>query len=352
MAHSGAVSGRRLAIGIALAILLALLFSVTFQVPETTRLTVTFAPRVPSDVRPGELRVTSLPRDPLNVVPSGGVIGRLSWQPLFRYQLRRLEPAATLPNGVVTEVTDPWISAGGQRATEVALSINGPGDRTSSIDFAITIRAAGAPRRAGVPACRDGVQPVRPRRSSPRAAGQPVALTVAAEICRGGASTLAVDTSPLPFLVPDASWTEAFERVGPLAYSNPSEPAVLNRSKMPRAGLDLPYTIEDELDGTPPLPSQQSDQIQVTARVVSADTMIAAPLECRRWTTRLQRRCWRELARQPAADCARIWPLRHDPKTRVLHLDFTGGEAAGCKLLVGVVAPTGDDMHAMSFDLR
>ena len=85
MARSSAASGWRLATGIVLAILVAFLFSVTFQVPETTRLTVTFAPRVPGDVRPSELRVTSMPRFPLNVVPSGGIIWRLSWRPLFHY---------------------------------------------------------------------------------------------------------------------------------------------------------------------------------------------------------------------------------------------------------------------------
>src|SRR4051794_10941502 len=164
-ARSGAVTGRRLAAGIALAILLAFLFSVTFQVPETTRLTVTFAPRVPGDLRPGELRVTSWPRYPLKVVPSGGIIWRLSWRPLFHYQLRRLAPVATLPDGVEGAVTDPWLSGGVQRASEIALGINGPGERPSMIDFAIDVRPAGGERREGVPACRDGVQQLRPRRS-------------------------------------------------------------------------------------------------------------------------------------------------------------------------------------------
>jgi len=348
MARSGAASGWRRAAGIALVILLAILFSVTFQVPETTRLTVTFAPRIPSDVRPNELRVTSLPRYSLNVVPSGGIIWQLSWRPLFHYQLRRLHPVAARPDGVEVAVTDPWLSAGVQRATEVALGINGPGDRTSVIDFAIDLRTAGGPRREGVAACRDGVQQVRPRRSSPPTAGRPVNLTVAATLCRGGVSTLAVDTSPLTFLVPDRSWNEAFERVGPLAYSDPSHPARLRPSNMPLAGLDLPYTLEDELDGTP---SPDPDQIQVSARVMRPEAMIAAPAECRRWTTRLTKRCWRALTSLPADDCARSWPLRHDPAARVLHLGVNGRPADVCRLLLGVVGPGGDDMHAMAFEL-
>ena len=348
MARNGAASGWRLPSGIALALLLAFLFSVTFQVPETTRFTVTFAPRVPSDVRPSELRVTSLPRYPLNVVPSGGIIWQLSWRPLFHYQLRRLAPVVTRPDGIEVAVTDPWLSAGAQQATEIALGINGPGERTSVIDFALDIDSPDAPRQEGVPACRDGVQQVRRRRSSPRTAGQPVNLAVAATLCRGGARTLAVDTSPLTFLVPDRSWTEAFDRVGPLAYSDPSDPARLRPSKMPLAGLDLPYTVEDELDGTP---SPDPDQIQVSARVISPEAMSAAPSECRRWTTRLPKRCWRALTSQPADDCARSWPLRHDPKARVLHLDLIGRPATGCQLLLGVVAPAGDELHAMSFDL-
>src|SRR3954468_21221928 len=127
MDRSGARNGWRLPAGIAPAVLLAVLFLVTFQVPETTRLTVSFAPRVPGDVRPSELRVTSLPRYPLNVVPSGGIIWRLSWRPLFHYQLRRLAPVVTRPDGIEVAVTDPWLSAGAQQATEIALGINGPG---------------------------------------------------------------------------------------------------------------------------------------------------------------------------------------------------------------------------------
>ena len=173
-------------------------------------------------------------------------------------------------------------------------------------------------------------------------------LSAAAVICRDRASAIALDSAPLTFLVPDPSWNHAFERAGSLAYSNPSAPAVLDASKMTLAGLDLPYTIEDELDGTP---DPHPDRLQVSAKVVDAETIVDAPLECRRWTTRLSRRCWRELSALPAGACARTWPVRIDARARVLHVAFTGARGAACKLLLGVVAPAGDDLHAMLFDL-
>jgi len=146
--------GRRVAIGIGLLLLLAFAFSVSFQVPATTRVTVTLAPRLPRDLRPYELRVTSAPREPLHIVPSGGVIGRFYWRPLFSYQLRTLEPVATLSNGTVFEVTDPWLSAGAQRASQIALGVLGPGDRTSAINLRIHLGSAGA--RSPHVAQRDG----------------------------------------------------------------------------------------------------------------------------------------------------------------------------------------------------
>jgi hypothetical protein len=173
-------------------------------------------------------------------------------------------------------------------------------------------------------------------------------LSGAATICRGRANALALDTAPLTFLVPDPSWNDALDRDGPLAYSDPSAPGRLRGSKMTPAGLDLAYTIEDELDGTPP---PHPDHVQVGAKVVDADSIVDAPMDCRRWTTRLSRRCWRALLALPAGACARTWPVHINAQARMLHVDFTSARSASCKLLLGVVAATSDDVHAMLFDL-
>jgi hypothetical protein len=224
----------------------------------------------------------------------------------------------------------------------------GPGDRTSAINLRIHLGSAGAQSPHGAPGCREDTLTIRPRRSSPRAPGQPVLLSADATICRGRASAIAIDTAPLTFPVPDPSWSDAFASARLLAYSNPSAPAALRASKMTAAGVDLPYSIEDELDGTPAL---HPDQLHVSAKVIDADAIVDAPMDCRRWTTRLSKECWRALTALPDGTCASTWPVRVDPRTRVLHLDFAGTRGADCKLLLGVVAPAGDDMRAMLFDL-
>jgi len=369
-------TSRRIGLGALLGVAVSC-FAVSFQVPATTRVVVTVAPRVPRQIAP-ELGVTGHPRHSIDVIPAVGpgttLAPHLSWKPLV--EPTRLEVAAPvlLPDGAALTIKDPWLSLGAQQATEVSLGIRGPGSQppgsTIALDLHLTDRGAAG---AQPDPCQSGEQRLRPRREWPGDDGAPVVARARVETCRGRDSALRVDTSPLAFLVPRADWSQVFVRpregLGTIPYSNRRAAFALDGATMPFAGLELSYRVEDELDGAPyPRPAA----LAVTAKVIEAAHLTHVAMPCRDWAGRLGKRCWRELAALPRGPCAAAWPAEVDGKARVLHVTFTGAPAGDCKLLVGVVAQegnnvgnnvgtnvgnnasnnVGEDMHAMLFDLR
>jgi hypothetical protein len=338
------LSRKQAAASLLAVVALAFILSSSVQVPARTQLRIVFAPQIPDNLASTDLSVLSRPRYPLYIIPSGGVMSPLSWDPLISYSMSRLRPTAVLGDGVVFDIVDPHLSAGAKRVQELRASLFAINDFTFELDGVY-----GEQPGEDVDCSPQGRRRVRPHREWNRAPDEPLRISANVSICRDHENTVVVDDSPLVFLSPEPSWAAYFTMATELPYSNFVSRARLGGAELPFAGADLKYSLEDELTG---VSYPHPEALEVTAKVVEGDDLTDVSPTCRKWAGKLTKACWREfaaLANGPS--CSKIWPVALDRQNRVVHVDFIGTPGHGCSLLLGVVAPEGDSMHAMLVDL-
>jgi hypothetical protein len=304
------------------------------QVPTKTRIAVTFAPRTPSSLGSSQLSVGFYPRVPLDIIPSTGIIDSTGGRQLIYGRRRTTIPSSLGNGGLLVEARNPLISLGAQHLTDLHLSLPASELMPLRISFETTDWA-------------DSV--VRPYRDSCDGSGRQECLTARASMRTEtfGSTRVVVDTSPLPFLVPVA-WPDAVAG-GDVLYSSFARPVpYVAGDKVPAAGLNLPFGIEDELAGA----YSQAPVVNVVAVVIDAGREHEIPLSCSIWHGRLSRACWHQIAAFASASCARAWPIRVDTTRNELHVSYTGAKVSGCALIMEVDSPGIDFVHAILLSLR
>jgi hypothetical protein len=305
---------------------LALFVFLFVQIPRLTRVRLVFQPRVPTDLSTGPVSAATEPQREISVLEIGNLLDGGSKSNLIDSQQIRLPSATVLPDGLQFHFSDPLFSLGAQRI--VAFGTDDP------LALDLTVQEADES---------SGSQPraIRPWRDCAQRGG-PVKLHVDGAVRAGRNQTLIVDTTPVWFLVPDASW-DAYvsDRCG-VSYAGSTRghrmfpTRLFEDSKPPRGGVDLSYEIEDELTGAP-LPANVS--ATVTARVVDDVDISRFHLTCGPLTGKIDASCFQRYSALPAGRCAQIWPVTVDRDRSVIHISRAAGSSPGCSFVIDV-APT------------
>ena len=187
---------------------------------------------------------------------------------------------------------------------------------------------------------------IRVRRDCPQRGG-PVNLRVDGIVRAGQNQTLIVDTAPVWFLVPDASWDAYVSDKCEVSYSGSGTlPRLFGGNQPPRGGVDLSYAIEDELTGAP-LPPDVA--VTVSARVIDDVAGHEVASTCKESIGRVDRSCFRELNALPAGRCAEMWPVTVDKGRSVIHVSRAAGSPPACQLVLSVVPAHGDGPIHVAF---
>jgi hypothetical protein len=329
--------------------LACVLVYVVFQVPARTPLRIVYAPALPGP-REGMTDATTRPHHGLGIVPRGNAL-ELRWQNVIADGTARVAPAAVFDDGAAYALDDPWLSRGAQRIAELHVPLR-LGATATSQTFAVYLRDRGeSPACWQSPKAGRSLFVVRPRRRTCKTATGGTFLRPL-EICRGDDTVVTIDTAPLPFLVAGGATLPVLD-ANEFCYSG--EDGIVDRvagGQLPPAGIDVPYTLEDELTGQPWPRAQTSSAVSVTARVVSEDALQsfdAGP--CFTWKTKMSRVCWRALTARPADACVEAWPIVVDETRHALHLDPPRARGLRCLLLIGVEASSSDAVHAIKLEL-
>lgn len=331
-----------------------LLAFLSIQMPARTGLRIVFAPRIPSDFAGSHALATMHPQHGLPFVLKGSALEPFHWKNLIEDSTEDLKPSAPLRDGVAFYFHDHWLSLGGKVIKKARIDIPGVASERP-IALWVDINDEGEPTHQGLSLCSKTAgseTSVRPRRSG--CDGNPWTLLVfgALGACRGRDQVIVLDTSPLPFLVPDGSWERYRRSVSNTCYSSlraDAEPTdLVDSDHIPLEGADLSYSIEDELDGTAyPRP----EALTVSAKVIDRRQVDEISGRCLNWTGKTKKECWRSFQALPKGVCASVWPVALDAKKRVLHVDFVGTFGLDCYILLAVEAPEGDSLHAMALAL-
>jgi hypothetical protein len=305
------------------------------QIPRLTRVRLVFQPRVPTGLSTGPVSAVTDPRREISVREMGNLLDGGSRSNLIDSQQIRLPSATILPDGLQFRFSDPLFSLGAQRI--VAFGI----DDSLALDLTVreTDESSGPQPRA-----------IRPWRDCPQRGG-PVKLHVDGAVQAGRNQTLIVDTAPVWFLVPDASWDAYVSDRCDVSYAGSTRghrmfPARLfGNSKPPRGGVDLSYAIQDELTGTP-LPPDMA--VNVIARALD-DVAVGRASTCTESIGKMDPPCVRELNALPAGPCAESWPVTVDNGRSVIHVSRAAGSPPACRLVLSVVPAHGDGPIHIAF---
>jgi hypothetical protein len=297
---------------------LALFVYLFVQIPRVTAVRLVFKPRVPAGLSAGPVVAGMSPQRDLQFGGGGNPLEGSSPSNLFDGQQIRLPAAKLLSDGLEFRFSDPLFSLGVQRID--AFGIHGPLDLEFSV---VDARGSSGSQPGTAEAWRDCPQ-----------RGGPVKVHVDGSVQAGRDQTLGVDTTPVWFMVPDATWDPYVSDRCDVSYSGRGRRTTLfPGSQPPRGGVDLSYGIEDELTGTP-LPPDET--VTVTARAVDEIAISGRSAVC---TTRakLDAPCLRELNALPSGRCTALWPVTVDMGRSVIHVSRVPGPPRACDLVVTVV---------------
>ena len=312
----------------------ALFIFLFVQIPRLTRVRLVFQPRVPAGLGTGPVFAATDPQRDLPVFGGGNLLSGGSWSNLIDRRRIRLRPAVVLADGLQFRFSDPLLSLGVQRIGVVGM------EGRVNLHLAVwdaNELSGSQPHAARV--WRDCAQ-----------RGGPVNLHVDGVIQAGRNQTLSVDTTPVWFLVPDASWDAYVSDRCEVSYSGfGARTRLFGGSRPPRGGVDLSYAIEDELTGTPPPPDVA---VTVTARAVDDLAVHGLASACKESIGRMDAPCFRELKALPGGRCSEVWLVTLDKARSVIHISRAAGSPPGCDLVLSVVPAHGDGpVHVAFLDL-
>lgn len=310
---------------------LALFVYLFVQIPRVTGVRLVFKPRVPAGLSAGPVRAGTTPKRELLLGGGGNALGGNSPSNLIDGQQIRLPAANVLSDGLLFRFSDPLFSLGVQRID--AFGIDGP----LKLEFSVVDTSESSGSKPGA---------AQAWRDCPQRGG-PVKVHVDGSVQAGRNQTVVVDTTPVWFMVPDASWNAYIDDKCDVSYSGfGGEARLFGGSQPPRGGVDLSYAIEDELTGTP-LPGDVA--VTVSARSVDDVAIHGIAAACKESIGRMDAPCFRELNALPAGPCPAIWPVTIDKGRSVIHISRAAGSPPKCDLVLRVVPAHGDGPFHVAF---
>ena len=309
----------------------ALFIFLFVQIPRLTRVRLVFQPRVPTGLSTGPVFGVTDPRRDLEILEGGNMLGGFSRSNLIDSQRIHLPPAKVLPDGLQFRFSDPLLSLGVQRIAAFGMQ--------GRLNLNLTVGEA-----SDLPDSQPRV--IRVSRDCPQRGG-PVNLSLGGVVQAGRNQTLVVDTTPVWFLVPDASWDAYVSDKCQVSYSGLGTlPKLFGDSRPPRGGVDLSYAIEDELTGAPLPPSVA---VTVVARAIDDVAVHGVTSTCRESIGRVDMSCFRRLNDLPGGRCAEMWPVTVDKVRSVIHVSRADGSPPACDLVLSVILAQGDGPVHVAF---